>query len=102
LRWPLSASKLLKTAILHLKLRIGLKVDILLEIAILRHLEGFLEKSEESRPPLKLKNNGEHFLLFFFQGIQVSGGLGCNEKIFKKTLFGIVMWFGLQKYSSHL
>ena len=27
-------------------------------LAVLRHLEGFLEKSEESRPPLKLKNNG--------------------------------------------
>ena len=28
------------------------------EIAVLRHLEGFFEKREESRPPLKLKNNG--------------------------------------------
>ena len=27
-------------------------------LVVLRHLEGFLEKSEESRPPLKLKNNG--------------------------------------------
>ena len=27
-------------------------------MAVLRHLEGFFEKSEESRPPLKLKNNG--------------------------------------------
>ena len=27
------------------------------KIAVLRHLEGFFEKSEESRPPLKLKNN---------------------------------------------
>ena len=36
----------------------GLKVDIFKEIAILRHLEWFLEKMEESRPPLKLKNNG--------------------------------------------
>ena len=36
----------------------GLKVDISKESAILRHLEWFLEKMEESRPPLKLKNNG--------------------------------------------
>ena len=28
------------------------------KIAVLRVLEGFLDKSEESRPPLKLKNNG--------------------------------------------
>ena len=28
------------------------------KIAVLRHLEGFFEKSEENRPPLKLKNNG--------------------------------------------
>ena len=35
-------------------------------------MEGFLEKSEGSRPPLKLKNNG------------ISRGLGCNAKIFKK------------------
>ena len=28
------------------------------KIAVLRHSKGFLEKSEESRPPLKLKNNG--------------------------------------------
>ena len=27
-------------------------------LAVLRHLEGFLEKSEESRPPEKLINNG--------------------------------------------
>ena len=27
-------------------------------LVVLRHLEGFLEKSEESRPPPKLKNNG--------------------------------------------
>ena len=28
------------------------------KIAVLRVLEGFFDKSEESRPPLKLKNNG--------------------------------------------
>ena len=44
-------SKCLKMAIY------GLKVDIFKENAILRHLEWFLEKMEESRPPLKLKNN---------------------------------------------
>ena len=43
-------SKCLKMAIY------GLKVDIFKEIAILRHLEWFLEKMSESRPPLKLKN----------------------------------------------
>ena len=35
-----------------------LEVDIFQQIAVLRHLEWFLEKIEESRPPLKLKNNG--------------------------------------------
>ena len=29
-----------------------------LQFAVCRHLELFLDKSEESRPPLKLKNNG--------------------------------------------
>ena len=52
------SSKCLKTAILPLKLKNGLKVEFFEEIAILRHLEWILEKSEESRPPLKLKNNG--------------------------------------------
>ena len=52
----------------------------------MRHLEGFLEKSEESRPPLKLKNNGGQLFSLgcFFQKIGVSRGLGCNRKIFKK------------------
>ena len=45
-------SKCLKMAIY------GLKVDIFKENSILRHLEWFLEKMSESRPPLKLKNNG--------------------------------------------
>ena len=36
------------------------------KIAVLRHLEGFLEKSEESRPPLKLKNNGGLLSAIFF------------------------------------
>ena len=35
-----------------------LEVDIFQQIAVLRVLEGFLDKSEESRPRLKLKNNG--------------------------------------------
>ena len=34
-------------------------------LAVLRHFEGFLEKSEESRPPLKLKKMGVYFLHFF-------------------------------------
>ena len=42
----------------------GLKVDIFKEIAILRHLEWFLEKMSESRPPPKLKNNGVILLPF--------------------------------------
>ena len=43
-------------------------------LAVLRHLEGFLEKSEESRPPLKLKNNGGQLFSLgcFFQKIGVS------------------------------
>ena len=42
-----------------------LKVDNFKEIAVLRHLEEFLEESEESRPPLKLKNNwGLHSDIF--------------------------------------
>ena len=36
------------------------------KIAVLRHLEGFLEQSEESRPPLKLKNNGGLLSDIFF------------------------------------
>ena len=43
-------SKCLKTAIFPQKLPKGLKTA---EIAVLRHLEGFFDKSEE-----KLKNNG--------------------------------------------
>ena len=35
------------------------------KIAVLRHLEGFFEKSEESRPPLKLKNNGGLLSIIF-------------------------------------
>ena len=35
------------------------------KIAVLRHLEDFLGKMEESRPPLKLKNN---FFYFFSIG----------------------------------
>ena len=44
------------------KLPKGLKTA---EIAVLRHLEGFFEKSEESRPPLKLKNNGGLLSIIF-------------------------------------
>ena len=44
-------TKCLKTAILHLKPIKGLKVDIFKELVNLRHLEWFLGKSEESRPP---------------------------------------------------
>ena len=42
--YPLKPSKLLE-------------VDVFQKIAVLRHLEWLLEKSEESRPPLKLKKN---------------------------------------------
>ena len=56
-------SKCLKTAIFPQKLPKGLKTA---EIAVLRHLEGFFEKSEESRPPLKLKNNGGLLSITFF------------------------------------
>ena len=35
------------------------------KISVLRHLEGFFEKSEESRPPLKLKKNGGLFSINF-------------------------------------
>ena len=45
-------SKYLKTAILPLKPMKGPKIDIFKEIAILRHFEWFLEKSEQSRPQL--------------------------------------------------
>ena len=38
-------SMYLKTAILPIKLQKGLKVDIFKEIALLRHLEWFLEKN---------------------------------------------------------
>ena len=59
-------SKCLKTAIFPQKLPKGLKTA---EIAVLRHLEGFFDKSdksEESRPPLKLKNNGGLLSITFF------------------------------------
>ena len=35
------------------------------KISVLRHLEGFFEKSEENRPPLKLKNSQKFSKLFF-------------------------------------
>ena len=54
-------------------------------LAVLRHLEGFLEKSEERRPPLKLKNNGGLLSAIFLDVIEN----------FQKTLFGIVIQFGL-------
>ena len=50
-------SKCLKTAIFPLKPPKGLKLT---EIAGLRHFKGFFEKSEESRPPLKIM--GVYFL----------------------------------------
>ena len=56
-------SKCLKTAIFPLKPLKGLKPK---EIEVLRHFEGFFEKSEESRPPLKLKNNGGLLSDIFF------------------------------------
>ena len=40
------------------------------KIAVLRHLEGFFEKSEESRPPLKLKNNGGLLSDIFIRRLQ--------------------------------
>ena len=57
-------------------------------IADLRHLEGFLEKSEESRPSLKLKNSRS----LFFSRILLSKdmvvrGQGPNPRI----TFGIVI-----------
>ena len=36
------------------------------KIAVLRHLEWFFEKIKESRPPLKLKNNGGLLSDIFF------------------------------------
>ena len=55
-------SKCLKIAIFPLKPQEGLKPT---EIAVLRHFEGFVEKSEESRPPEKLKNNGGLLSMIF-------------------------------------
>ena len=55
-------SKFLKIAIFPLKPQEGLKPT---EIAVLRHFEGFVEKSEESRPPEKLKNNGGPLSMIF-------------------------------------
>ena len=40
-----------------------LKVKLLF-LVVLRHLEGFMGNSEESRPPLKLKNNWGQFFNF--------------------------------------
>ena len=61
------------------------------KIAFLRHLVGFFEKSEESRPPLKLKSNWGQFFNFslgcFFQKIQFPRGLGHNAKILKNTFW---------------
>ena len=60
-----NSSKCFKTAILPLK---PTTIDFLKEIAILRHLEWFLEKSKEIIPPLKLKNKLEstfcHFVCY--------------------------------------
>ena len=63
--FPKKSSKCLKTAILPLKPQKGLKVDIFKEIAILRHLEWFLEKMEESRPPLFFNFRGGLLSSFF-------------------------------------
>ena len=49
---PLSASKL--QFLFKKSIFVGFRGNI----AVLRHLELFLEKSEESRPPLSLKNKG--------------------------------------------
>ena len=62
-----------------------------------------MEKSEESRPPLKLKNNTFcHFSLgCFFQKLGVSRGLGCNRKIFKKHFLELSYNLVFKKYASH-
>ena len=43
------------------------KIDFFKEIAILRHLEWFLEKNEENSPPPKMANFGGVYFLTFFQ-----------------------------------
>ena len=57
------------------------------KIAVLRHLEGFFKKSEESRPPLKLKNNGGLLSDIFRMLVSkdtVVRGQGPNPRIFEK------------------
>ena len=54
------------------------------EIVVLRPLEWYFEKNKESRPPLKLKNNGgllSGILLSKDMGVR---GKGANPKIFEK------------------
>ena len=66
LKWPilggLLSSLFSKNPSKCVKKAISLKISTFShfrgKIAVLRHLEGFLEKMSESRPPLKLKNNG--------------------------------------------
>ena len=56
-------------------------------MAVLRHLEGFFEKSEESRHPLKLKNTFYNFFLgCLFQKIWWSRGVFPSQK-FSKLFF---------------
>ena len=62
-------------------------------LAVLRHLKGFLEKCEESGPPLKLKNTTTTTFFYF--------SLECffqECKTYQKTLFRIEY----EKYESHL
>ena len=67
-------------------------------LAVLRHLEGFLEKSEESRPPLKLKNNGGLLSAIFlqdasFKRYRCQGGLDVIEKFSKNTFWNChIIW----------
>ena len=57
-------------------------------IAVLRNLEGFFEKIEESRPPLKLKIMGVYLLTFFsrmlLSKVMMVSWQGANPKIFEK------------------
>ena len=58
------------------------------EIAVLRHLEWFFGKIIESRPPLKLKNNGgllsDIFSRMLLSKDTMVRGQGPNPKIFEK------------------
>ena len=80
-----SASNLLKTEILPLKLQKGLKSIFFKKLPFW---------NEESRPPLKLKNIGG-LLPFFSWMLRLKDtgvkGAWISSKNFQKTLFGIVI-----------